>query len=116
MLILARGLQGLGAALVSPAALSIITTTFAEGAERASQWAEWAAEQERTTPPRRPLLLDAPPIGCPDHPNGRIEDCGPCGTFRRRHDRWVAQQRYTEQVERFEAGQPPVDYDPEEPF
>ena len=33
-LILARGLQGLGAALVSPAALSIVTTTFAEGAER----------------------------------------------------------------------------------
>src|SRR6188472_2510213 len=31
MLIIARGLQGLGAALVSPAALSIVTTTFAEG-------------------------------------------------------------------------------------
>ena len=30
-LILARGLQGLGAALIAPAALSIITTTFAEG-------------------------------------------------------------------------------------
>src|SRR5436190_15766449 len=33
-LILARGGQGLGAALVSPAALSIVTTTFSEGAER----------------------------------------------------------------------------------
>ena len=32
MLIAARALQGLGAALVSPAALSIITTTFEEGA------------------------------------------------------------------------------------
>ncbi len=31
MLILARGLQGLGAALVSPAALSIVTTTFSGG-------------------------------------------------------------------------------------
>src|SRR5256886_7085892 len=31
MLIVGRGLQGLGGALVSPAALSIITTTFAEG-------------------------------------------------------------------------------------
>ena len=31
-LIVFRGVQGLGAALVSPAALSIITTTFAEGA------------------------------------------------------------------------------------
>src|SRR5215203_1754287 len=34
MLILFRGLQGLGAALISPAALSIITTTFVEGPER----------------------------------------------------------------------------------
>ena len=34
MLIVARGFQGLGAALVSPAALSIITTTFDEGPER----------------------------------------------------------------------------------
>ena len=42
-LILARGLQGLGAALVSPAALSIVTTTFAEGAERAKALGVWAA-------------------------------------------------------------------------
>ena len=33
-LIAFRSLQGLGAALVSPAALSILTTTFAEGRER----------------------------------------------------------------------------------
>src|SRR3954462_9343260 len=33
-LIGARGLQGLGAALITPAALSILTTTFAEGEER----------------------------------------------------------------------------------
>ncbi|HEV3284577.1 MAG TPA: MFS transporter, partial [Solirubrobacteraceae bacterium] len=33
-LIASRAVQGLGAAIVSPAALSIITTTFAEGAER----------------------------------------------------------------------------------
>jgi EmrB/QacA subfamily drug resistance transporter len=33
-LILARAVQGLGAALVGPAALSLITTTFAEGAAR----------------------------------------------------------------------------------
>src|SRR5215210_4640175 len=33
MLIASRALQGLGAALISPAALSIITTTFAEGEE-----------------------------------------------------------------------------------
>jgi EmrB/QacA subfamily drug resistance transporter len=43
LLILARGLQGLGAALVSPAALSIITTTFQEGAERTKAMGVWAA-------------------------------------------------------------------------
>jgi len=43
MLIGARALQGLGAALISPAALSIIATTFEEGAERARALAVWAA-------------------------------------------------------------------------
>src|SRR5437773_8766418 len=43
MLIGFRALQGLGAALISPAALSIIATTFEEGAERARALAVWAA-------------------------------------------------------------------------
>jgi len=43
MLIGFRALQGLGAALISPAALSIISTTFQEGAERAKALAVWAA-------------------------------------------------------------------------
>ncbi|MEV0409173.1 MFS transporter [Actinoallomurus sp. NPDC050550] len=34
MLIAARGLQGLGAAFIAPAALSLLTNTFAEGPER----------------------------------------------------------------------------------
>src|SRR5438445_4081736 len=38
-----RALQGLGAALISPAALSIISTTFAEGKERAKALGVWAA-------------------------------------------------------------------------
>ncbi len=42
-LIATRALQGLGAAMVSPAALSIITTTFKEGADRAKALAVWAA-------------------------------------------------------------------------
>src|ERR1051325_8735753 len=33
-LVIARAVQGLGAALISPSALAILTTTFAEGAER----------------------------------------------------------------------------------
>jgi EmrB/QacA subfamily drug resistance transporter len=43
MLILGRGLQGLGGAMVSPAALSIITTTFAEGTERTRALGVWSA-------------------------------------------------------------------------
>jgi EmrB/QacA subfamily drug resistance transporter len=43
MLIVFRGLQGLGGALVSPAALSIITTTFAEGPERTKALGVWSA-------------------------------------------------------------------------
>jgi EmrB/QacA subfamily drug resistance transporter len=42
-LIAARALQGLGGALVSPAALSILTTTFAEGAERNKAMGVWGA-------------------------------------------------------------------------
>jgi EmrB/QacA subfamily drug resistance transporter len=42
-LIAARALQGLGAALVSPAALSIITTTFADGEERNRALGVWGA-------------------------------------------------------------------------
>src|SRR5581483_10991923 len=43
MLIGFRALQGLGAAFISPAALSIISTTFAEGKERAKALGVWAA-------------------------------------------------------------------------
>jgi EmrB/QacA subfamily drug resistance transporter len=43
MLLGARGLQGLGGAMVSPAALSIILTTFAEGPERNRALAVWGA-------------------------------------------------------------------------
>jgi EmrB/QacA subfamily drug resistance transporter len=42
-LIAARAAQGLGAAIVSPAALSIITTTFAEGEERNRALGVWGA-------------------------------------------------------------------------
>src|SRR5690242_19114210 len=43
MLLVARGAQGLGGALVSPAALSIILTTFAEGSDRNRALAVWGA-------------------------------------------------------------------------
>ena len=43
MLIVGRGLQGLGGALLSPAALSIITTTFTEQSERTKALGVWSA-------------------------------------------------------------------------
>ena len=43
MLIAARGVQGLGAAIVTPAALSIISVTFTEGAERNKALGAWGA-------------------------------------------------------------------------
>src|SRR5256886_7130104 len=43
LLIAGRALQGLGAALVSPAALSIVMTTFAEGRERTRALGIWSA-------------------------------------------------------------------------
>ncbi|MGH2895047.1 MAG: MFS transporter [Solirubrobacteraceae bacterium] len=43
MLIIGRGLQGFGGALVSPAALSIVTTTFSDGEQRTRALAVWSA-------------------------------------------------------------------------
>lgn len=43
VLIGARAVQGLGAAILSPAALSIITVTFDDGAERNKAYAAWGA-------------------------------------------------------------------------
>jgi EmrB/QacA subfamily drug resistance transporter len=42
-LIIARGLQGLGAATITPSALSILTTTFSEGRERNIALGAWGA-------------------------------------------------------------------------
>jgi MFS family permease len=50
-LIAARAVQGLGAAIVSPAALSIITTTFAEGAERNRALGIWGASRAPAAQP-----------------------------------------------------------------
>jgi EmrB/QacA subfamily drug resistance transporter len=43
VLIASRAVQGLGAAIISPAALSIVTTTFEEGAERNKALGIWGA-------------------------------------------------------------------------
>ena len=43
ILVAGRALQGLGGALVTPAALSVLTTTFAEGRERTAALGVWSA-------------------------------------------------------------------------
>ncbi|MFD1277026.1 MFS transporter [Streptomyces kaempferi] len=43
LLIAARALQGCGAAFLSPAAMSLVTTTFPRGRERTTALAVWAA-------------------------------------------------------------------------
>ena len=43
ILVAGRALQGLGGALVTPAALSVLTTTFSEGAERTRALGVWSA-------------------------------------------------------------------------
>jgi EmrB/QacA subfamily drug resistance transporter len=43
VLVAGRALQGLGGALVSPAALTVLTTTFAEGRERTTALGVWSA-------------------------------------------------------------------------
>jgi EmrB/QacA subfamily drug resistance transporter len=43
ILVAGRALQGLGGALVSPAALSVLTTTFKEGRERTAALSVWSA-------------------------------------------------------------------------
>lgn len=67
----------------------------------------WTSEDDgQITRPKRPAVLDAPPIGCPDHPNGSVTGaCGPCGTQRERRVEYLARERYQEQLELFEKGQ-----------
>src|SRR6266550_2865256 len=43
LLLAARAAQGLGAAIISPSALSIVTTTFRDGAERNKALGAWGA-------------------------------------------------------------------------
>ncbi|MDQ1206189.1 hypothetical protein [Microbacterium sp. SORGH_AS_0862] len=76
----------------------------AEERERAVRWAAWNRDQTYAAPrrPDRPALLDAPPIGCPDHPNGHYEPCGPCGTAAARRREYLARHTYLEQLSIFE--------------
>lgn len=50
-LVLARAVRGLGAALISPAALSLVMTLFPEGSERNKALGVWGAVAGRAAPP-----------------------------------------------------------------
>ena len=80
-LIIARAVQGLGAAIISPAALSLVTTTFAEGAERNKALGVWGAvaglrRRRRRAARRRPDRVRRLGVGAvrqrPDRPAGGV--------------------------------------------
>ena len=74
----------------------------AEDDARAEAWAAVRSEREAMPrPPARPLLLDAPPIGCDEHPQGQGPACGPCRTARLQRDEWLARKVYEEKLARY---------------
>lgn len=90
----------------------------AEEQARRERWARWEDDYITQVPkrPKRPLTMDAPPIGCPDHPHGSLTSCGPCGTQSRRYREWLDREQYTEKLAMFEQ---PIDEetpDDDEPF
>jgi hypothetical protein len=87
----------------------------ARGSARARAWermdaetresaAHWASEYSEIVPqrPKRPARLDAPPLGCPDHPNGTMQECGKCGTAAERRKTFLAGERYLDDMVRYE--------------
>ena len=63
--------------------------------------ARWAREPARAEMPERPLLLNAPPIGCSLHPRGHDDACGPCRDARHRRDLWITERVYERQLTDF---------------
>lgn len=78
-------------------------------AEQRESAARWELEHPQPAPrrrPQRPRILDAPPRGCRDHPNGTIdEECGPCGTAADIRRTWLKQQQYMDELTLFEQAQ-----------
>ena len=71
-LIIGRAIQGLGGAMLSPAALSVITTSFSEGAERTKALAEHARELATFDESRRAPLAVTISLLCDGMPNGGV--------------------------------------------
>jgi len=70
-----------------------------EDAARAEAWAAVQVERAPVERPERPVLLDAPPIGCPKHPDGLVNGpCGPCGTARVQRIEWLTRRVYEDKL------------------
>lgn len=75
---------------------------LAEERESAARWALEYSRPRPRKPPQRPRLLEAPPRGCPDHPSGTFEECGPCGLAADIRKTWLANEKYLEELVVFE--------------
>lgn len=86
--------------------------------ERRVRDTRWAREREpeRAVMPERPLLLNAPPIGCAEHPNGHDHACGPCRDARLNRDLWIAERVYERKLTDFYEQAGGTGYVDEEPF
>lgn len=102
---------------VEEATARVLAAHAREQAERRSEWKRWAEEQaQEDGPPEVPILLDGPPIGCPQHPNGTLEPCGPCRTAREQRDLWLTRARYEERLARWAARKAARELEYEEVF
>lgn len=77
----------------------------AERLESAARWALEYSKPRSRKAPQRPRLLDAPPRGCPDHPDGTFEECGPCGLAADKRKSWLANEKYMDELVLFEESQ-----------
>jgi hypothetical protein len=88
-----------------------------ENEASAAGWANAREDRERPARPERPHVLDAPPIGCPKHPDGLVSaPCGPCGTAREQRTRWMAARIYEERLATYYESMPAPEVDDDEPF
>lgn len=79
---------------LAPTSRPMFSPGVSEGARESAGARGRARERERPPLPQRPWQLDAPPIGCVDHPNGSRWPCGPCRTARLQHEQWWINARY----------------------
>lgn len=72
-----------GSGSVSVSGSSSVDGYFREGRPRDAQPAPTDGASSSNEPPRN----------CPKHPDGTNDNCGPCGNFRRAHERWEKRDR-----------------------